>query len=89
MKLKTGFILRQVSDAYVVIMTGDNAKTIGSMLTLNAPGALLWKALGAGCESKEALVDALLAEYEVTREVAARDVDAFVAKLTGSGILED
>ena len=85
MKLKKGYILRQVSDAYVVIMTGGS----GNMLTLNAPGAMLWKKLGTGCESKEALVDALLAEYEVTREVASRDVDAFLAKLTGAGILED
>jgi hypothetical protein len=34
------------------------------------------------------MVDALTAEYEVTQEVALRDIDAFLVKLQDSGCLE-
>ena len=89
MKIKKGFILRKVSDAYVVIVTGEASKTFGSVITLNEPGALLWNKLDEGVAGKDALIDALLDEYDVTREIAAKDVDAFLAKLRGADIIED
>lgn len=87
MKLKEGFLLRQVSDAYVVIALGD--APIDGVITLNESGALLWRTIENGADSKTALIDALLAEYDVTREIAARDVDIFTEKLRDAGILTD
>lgn len=88
MKIKNGFILRKVSEAYVVIATGEAAASFNGMITLNETGALLWEKLSAGCDGKDVLVDALLAEYDVSRELAAKDVDVFVAKVESAGILE-
>ena len=88
MKIKNGFILRKVSEAYIVIATGEAAESFNGMITLNETGALLWEKLSDGCDGKEALVDALLAEYDVARELAAKDVDTFVAKVEAAGILE-
>ena len=87
MKIKDGFILRKVSDAYVVIATGEAAASFNGMISLNETGALLWEKLTEGCDSKKALVDALLAEYDVDEALASRDVDGFVAKVEAAGIL--
>lgn len=87
MKIKNGFILRKVSDAYVVIATGEAAVNFNGMISLNETGALIWEKLAEGCDSKKVLVDALLEEYDVSEELAAKDVDGFVAKIEAAGIL--
>ncbi|MBP3587966.1 MAG: PqqD family protein [Clostridia bacterium] len=87
MKIKEGFLLRQVADNWVVLPVGQACVDFNGMLSLNDSGALLWKALEQG-GGREALADALLAEYEVERSVALADVDEFLAKLSKAGCLE-
>ena len=87
MKLREGFALRQVADTWVVMPLGEKSVDFNGMLTLNDTGAVLWKALEKGGD-REALADALVAEYDVSREVVLSDVDAFVAKLAEAGCLE-
>lgn len=79
MKLKDGFVLRQVAGEYVAIPSGDEVD-LDKMITLNETGAFLWERLSADI-TQETLVDALLAEYEVDRDTAAQCVDAFIEKL--------
>ena len=87
MKLKKDFVLRQVAGTWVVLPLGDTAVDFNGMLTLNETGALLWQALEKETE-REKLVESLLAEYNVSREIALTDVDAFLDKLMISGCLE-
>ena len=86
MKLKEGFVLRQVAGEYVAIPSGDEVD-LNKMITLNETGAFLWERL-EGQTDQEALVEALLAEYEVDRETAARCVREFTAKLEEYGFLD-
>lgn len=87
MKIRDGFILREVADNYIVVAVGEAVKSFNGVINLNETGAFLWKQLENGTD-KEALIDALLAEYEVDREVAEKDVDAFIAKLTEAELLK-
>lgn len=87
MKLKEGFALRQVADTWVVMPLGQASIDFNGMLTLNDTGAVLWQALEKGGD-RDALADALVAEYDVTREAVLADVDAFLAKLSEAGCLE-
>lgn len=87
MKLKENYLLRQVADTWVVLPLGAENLNFNGMLTLNETGALLWKALEQGGD-REALADALTAEYTVDRAMALSDVDEFLAKLAKSGCLE-
>ena len=87
MKLREGFALRQVADTWVVMPLGEKSVDFNGMLTLNETGAVLWQALEKGGD-REALADALVAEYDVTREVVLPDVDAFIAKLVEAGCME-
>ena len=79
MKLKEGFILRTVAGETVVLPTAG-VTNFDMMITLNDTGKFLWERLAVGAEEAE-LVSALLAEYDVTEELAAQSVTAFVARL--------
>ena len=58
----------------------------GRYLSSNASGSVLWQLLAKGATRGE-LVDQLLAQFDVTRERAAEDVDAFLLHLEGAGLL--
>ena len=79
MKLKEGFILRTVAGETVALPTGG-VTDFDMMITLNDTGKFLWERLAVGAEENE-LVDALLGEYDVSKELAEQSVDAFVARL--------
>lgn len=79
MKLKDGFILREVAGENVVIPTGD-ALDLNMMITLNETGCTLWKRLEQEAELAD-LTAALLAEYDVDEATAAAAAEQFVAKL--------
>lgn len=86
MKLKEGFLLRQVAGQTVVLPTGGDLD-LNMMITLNDTGAFLWEKL-AEETTEAALTAALLAEYDVDSETAGAAVSAFVEKLNGHGFLE-
>lgn len=53
---------------------------------LNHAGTLLWSMLAAGT-SRQALIDKLCAEYPISPELAAQDVDNFLAQCDQRGYL--
>ena len=79
MKLKDGFILRTVAGE-TVVLPAAGVTDFDMMITLNETGKFLWERLEVGAEEAD-LVKDLLAEYDVTEEIAAKSVPAFVAKL--------
>ena len=79
MKLKDGFILRTVAGE-TVVLPAAGVTDFDMMITLNETGKFLWERLAVGAEEAD-LVKDLLAEYDVTEEVAANSVSAFVARL--------
>ena len=78
MKINPDFTIQKVGASYVAVPIGETSKTFHAMLRLNETGAFLWKLLAEKDCTEEDLVEALLAEYEVDREIAARDVHALV-----------
>ena len=87
MKIKEGFILREVADSFIVVAVGEAVKNFNGVINLNETGALLWKTLEKGAQEKD-LVDALLKEYDVERELAEKDVKSFITKLTEAGLIK-
>lgn len=85
MKLKEGFVLRQVAGSWVVVAVGRTSVSFDGMLSLNDSGALLWKALAEGKDPTAALME----EYEVSRQQAVRDVNEFLQTIRQAGCLEE
>jgi hypothetical protein len=86
MKLKDGFFMRQIAGQTVVLPGGD-VLDLNMMITLNETGAFLWERLNEDT-CVEALVAALLGEYDVDEKTARQAVEAFVQKLNDHGFLD-
>ena len=81
MKIKNGFILRDVCGEQVIMGEGIGALDFGRLLCLNETAAWLWKKAEILEEfTVDSLADALCAEYEVGMEQAKIDVAAIVAE---------
>ena len=87
MKIREGFVVRKVAGVNVVISVESKADDNNHMIQLNDTGLLLWDRLVVGAE-KEELVQLLLGEYDVTEDVARRDVDAFIELLQSADVFE-
>lgn len=87
MKIREGFVVRKVAGVNVVISVESKADENNHMIQLNDTGLLLWDRLVVGAE-KEELVQLLLGEYDVTEDVARRDVDTFIELLQSADVFE-
>ena len=85
MKVKEGFLLRQVAGQTVVLPVSDELD-LNMMITLNGTGAFLWEQLQTE-KDENALVAALLGEYDVDEATARKSVLTFVEKLNANGFL--
>ncbi len=87
MKIKEGFVLKEIAGQYVVIALGAASRVFNGIIKLNESGKFIWELLSDDIE-KDAIVNALLNEYDVTMEVAQNDVEKFISELKGADILE-
>ena len=87
MKIKAGFILRDVAGKTFVVATGELSKKFNGMITLNETGAFLWKCLEEDI-TKEELLEKLLAEYDVKLEQATEDIDNFLKQVVEAKLVE-
>lgn len=87
MKIKEDFLLRKISDSYVVVPVGSAVIDFSGLINLNESGALLFECMQKGADEQE-LVELLLSEYDVSEEIARSDVKRFIEKAEGAGILE-
>ena len=88
MKIKNGFVAREIAGQYVVVALGQASKIFNGIIKLNDSAKFIWDMLVKGAE-KEEIVDALLNEYEgVEAAVVEADVENFINQLKGANILE-
>ena len=87
MRIKEGFVLRNMGGSPVVVSIGAASKVFNGMVKLNEAGELLWKKLMEDATEDE-LIQTLLEEYDVTEEIAKKDVQAFLDSLKKPGIIE-
>lgn len=87
MKVLLDMITREIAGETILVPVGASAIKYNGLITLNEVGAFLWARLPNAADVN-ALVDALLEEYEVSREEAASDVAEFIAQLKELKIVE-
>ncbi|MBQ4053866.1 MAG: PqqD family protein [Clostridia bacterium] len=87
MKIKDGFIIRQVGGEHVVVPVGERSKEFHGMINMNQTGAFLWRFFSEEHTVAEG-VDALCGEYQVDRERAETDVKQFIEILQRNGFTE-
>lgn len=87
MKIKSGFVLKEVAGSFIVVSVGERVKDFNGVIMLNETGVFLWKKLERGATEEE-LISALLNEYEVEESVAKADVAAFIGKMKEAELLK-
>lgn len=87
MRIKKEVVARRVADEYLLVPIGEAVIDFNGLFVLTESGKLLWDAIANGAE-KEELVSLLINEYEIDRETALEDTNAFIKKLFDMGIVE-
>ena len=87
MKIKDDFILRKVADSYVVVPVNQLTLDFNGIINLNETGAFLFELLQKGATNEE-LLEKMLAEYDVSSDVAQKGIDAFLTKVKDADVLE-
>ncbi|MCL4101210.1 Coenzyme PQQ synthesis protein D (PqqD) [Fibrobacter sp. UWH9] len=80
MKIKNGFVLRDVCGEKVIMGEGLGALDFGRLLCLNDTAAFLWNEASQGEFTVDSLAERLCQEYEVSEAQAKADVSAIVAQ---------
>jgi len=78
------FVFRRIADEIVLLPIRRNMGDLESIYTLNGVGARVWELLD-GRRTARDLGAAVVAEYEVTAEVADADVAHFLSQLDAIG----
>lgn len=86
MRIKNGFVLREVAGQAMVIATGEASKDFHGMIKLNDTGKEIWLGLQEGL-SEEKIALKMQEKYDVDVAKAEEDVKAFVDKMKEAGFL--
>lgn len=86
MKIKDGFVLRNMAGEFIAVPFDESYSDVGALISLNETGAFLWKALEEEKELDD-LVSALVAEYEITEDEAKAAAEGFTEGLKAAGLL--
>ena len=86
MKAKEGFVLRCVVDEYIIMPTTENIDQFDGSVVLNGVSAFTWEKLQQDT-TRDALLKALLDEYEVTEDVAERELDNMLRRFLEYGLI--
>lgn len=86
MKIKENYMLRKVADCYVVVPIGAAVAEFNGMINLNEVGAFLWRLLESDT-TFDAVLAAMLEEYDVEEDVAKADLQRFVKELEDANLI--
>ena len=86
MKIKKELIKREIAGDTILVPVGKTVYDSNGLFVLNELGAFIWEILPK-TETEAEICEAILAEYEVSPEEAAHDVEEFLQKLRSMDIL--
>lgn len=86
MKIKKKFLLREVMGENILVPVGDSETTFNGIASLNEIGVFIWQNIESAKDEDE-LLQRILDEYEVDKDVAKVDLDEFLGKLKAVDII--
>ena len=88
MKIKDGFVLREICGEKVLSEEGSLNVNMSKLIKLNDTAAFLIESVGSSEFTAERLADLLCGQYEVARETALTDAEKLCETLVKYGIAE-
>ena len=87
MKIKYEFIKRDIAGETFLVPIGSGSAKFPGLFAMTEVASFIWDRL-PGAENADEIVESILEEYDVTREVAAADTEAFLGKLREMEIID-
>lgn len=86
MKIKEGFVLRQMCGENIVAGEGLEHINFNKLISLNSSAAYLWQELAGKEFTIEEMADLLISRYGIERELALKDSEALAKAWAEAGI---
>lgn len=88
MKIKEGFVMREVANQKMLIATGKASESFRGMIKLNDSAASIFKMLQEGL-SCEKIIDEIANTYAVSKDEAKNDIESLITVLKDAGVIID
>ena len=89
MKIKDGFVLREMCGEYIVAAEGLQNINFNKLISLNITAAFLWKNLAGNEFTTEQMAQLLVDEYEIDMELALTDSANLTKSWIEAGIVTE
>ena len=86
MKLKMEFLLRDIVGETVLVPINESTSSFNGLITVNELGKFIWENIESSKDEDE-LLQKILDEYEVEKDVAKADLDEFLNILKENNII--
>ncbi len=88
MKIKDGFIMKNVAGSNVVLPLGERQEEVKGIITFNDVGADVFNMLD-GTNSVEAIATKIAKDYDAPYEMVEADVNKLIEKMRTHGLIEE
>ncbi|MCH5170875.1 MAG: PqqD family protein [Oscillospiraceae bacterium] len=88
MKIKDGYILKNVAGENIVIATGEARLSFNGIITFNEVGAEVFTRLD-GTRSIKQIVDEIALLYNAPKDVIEKDINKLIEKMRNHGLIEE
>ena len=88
MKIKKGFVKRKIGGRFLVVTTGDLAKTNNIMIEMNETSSDIWDLIEKGMSDNEIAFE-LSDKYGISADKAKADTDKLITAMKNAGIFEE
>ena len=86
MEFKKKFVLRNIVGETILVPIGQNNEAFNGLITINELGKFIWENIESS-KDEDDLLQKILDEYEVEKEVAKADLDEFLQTLKEAEII--
>ena len=88
MKIKKGFVLREMCGEHIVTGEGLENINFNKLITLNSSAAFLWQEVVGKEFTAEGMAQLLIDRYGIDKELASKDSEALCQAWINAGIAE-
>lgn len=88
MKIKEGFVLREVANQAIVIAVGKASENFKGMIKMNQTSKDIWNYIQNGLDVEDIVLE-MKKKYDVNETVIRKDVLYIISVLRENNILED
>lgn len=89
MKTRKGYNLRDLGSEFILVAEGLEAVDFTRMISMNSSAGYLWQELEGKDFDIDMMADLLVEAYDISREVALRDVASLLQTWKDANLIEE